>query len=52
MLAADAGFVVTASLAGGAHDSFRTADSHRNAALVSMGIGGVGTLIMWLKRGL
>jgi hypothetical protein len=52
MLASDAGFAITASLAGGAHDSFRTRDRHRNAALVSMGVASAGTLIMWLKRGL
>ena len=52
MLASDAGFAITASLAGGAHDSFRTRDRHRNAALVSMGFASAGTLIMWLKRGL
>jgi hypothetical protein len=51
MLASDAGFVITAMLAGDAEDSFQSRDRHRNAALVSMGIGGVGTLIMWLKRG-
>jgi hypothetical protein len=52
MLASDAGFAITASLAGGAHDSFRTRDRHRNAALASMGVASAGTLIMWLKRGL
>jgi hypothetical protein len=52
MLAADAGFVVTASLAGGAHDSFHTRDQHRQGALISMGIASAGTLIMWIKRGL
>jgi hypothetical protein len=52
MLASDAGFVITASLAGGAHDSFRTRDRHRQGALVSMGIASAGTLLMWLKRGL
>ena len=52
MLASDAGFAITASLAGGAHDSFRTRDRHRNAALVSMGFASAGTLIMWLNRGL
>jgi len=52
MLASDAGFAITGSLAGGAHNSFRTRDRHRNAALVSMGIASAGTLLMWLKRGL
>jgi hypothetical protein len=52
MLASDAGFMITASLAGDAHDSFRSRDRHRQGALVSMGIASAGTLIMWLKRGL
>ena len=52
MLASDAGFLITAMLAGDAEDSFQSRDRHRNAALVSMGIGGAGTLLMWLKRGL
>jgi len=52
MLASDAGFVITAALAGGAHDSFHTRDQHRQGALISMGIASAGTLIMWLKRGL
>ena len=52
MLASDAGFLITASLAGGADDSFRTRDRHRNAALVSMGFATAGTLLMWVKRGL
>ena len=52
MLASDAGFVITGSLASGAHRSFRTRDRHRQDALVSMGIASAGTLLMWLKRGL
>ncbi|HEV8498632.1 MAG TPA: hypothetical protein VGQ56_17270 [Gemmatimonadaceae bacterium] len=52
MLASDAGFLITAMLAGDAEDSFHAQDRHRNAALVSMSIAGAGTLIMWLKRGL
>jgi hypothetical protein len=57
MLAADAGFVVTGVIAGKAK-SHVTADggvtsnasAHRNAALVSMGIGTIGTAIMWFHR--
>jgi hypothetical protein len=52
MLASDVGFVITGSLASGAHRSFRTRDRHRQDALVSMGIASAGTLLMWLKRGL
>jgi hypothetical protein len=52
MLASDVGFVITGSLASGAHRSFRTRDRHRQDALVSMGIASAGTLVMWLKRGL
>jgi len=52
MLASDAGFAITASLAGDAHDSARSRDRHRNAALVSMGLASAGTLLMWIKRGL
>jgi hypothetical protein len=52
MLASDAGFLVTAMLAGDAEDSFHAQQRHKNAALVSMSIATTGTLIMWLKRGL
>jgi hypothetical protein len=52
MLAADAGFLVTAGRAGDAHHSVSGRDSHRNAALTSIGIATVGTLLMWVKRGL
>jgi hypothetical protein len=52
MLASDAGFAITGLIAGDAHNSFRSRDRHRNAALVSMGVATAGTLIMWLKRGL
>jgi hypothetical protein len=52
MLAADAGFLVTAGRSGDAHHSVSGRDSHRNAALTSIGIATVGTLIMWIKRGL
>ena len=52
MLAADAGFVATAALAGNAGHSASGQDRHRNAALTSFGIATVGTLIMWFTRGL
>jgi hypothetical protein len=52
MLASDAGFLITAMLAGDAEDSSHGQDKHRNAALVSMSIASVGTLLMWVKRGL
>jgi hypothetical protein len=52
MLASDAGFLLTAMLAGDAEDSFHAQQRHKNAALVSMSIATAGTLIMWLKRGL
>ena len=60
LLAADAGFVYTGSLAedaGEEEDEGRTFDAsradarrHRNAALVSMGISTAGTVMMWLWR--
>lgn len=52
MLAADAGFIATAAVAGDAHHSVSGQDHHRNVALTSIGIATVGTLIMWVKRGL
>jgi hypothetical protein len=52
MLASDAGFLITAMLAGDAEDSFHAQDRHRNAALVSMSFATAGTLLMWVKRGL
>ena len=52
MLASDAGFLVTAMLAGGDENGARSQERHRNAALVSMSIASAGTLIMWIKRGL
>jgi hypothetical protein len=51
MLAADAGFVYTASLAGNAKDSDAGADKHRNAAIVSIGVATVSTVMMWLWKG-
>jgi hypothetical protein len=51
MLAADAGFIATAAVAGGAHHSVQGEDRHRNVALVSIGVATVGTVLMWVKRG-
>lgn len=62
MLAADAGFLYTASLAGesegyefggdggGAFGSGNNSIRHRNAALVSIGLSTVSTLMMWLWK--
>jgi hypothetical protein len=50
MLAADAGFLYTASLAGDAREEQSSANQHRNAALVSMGIATASTLMMWLWK--
>jgi hypothetical protein len=50
MLAADAGFLYTASLAGDAQEEQSSANQHRNAALVSMGIATASTLMMWLWK--
>ena len=52
MLAADAGFLVTAAVAEDAGHSISGQDHHRNVALTSISIATVGTLIMWVKRGL
>ena len=52
MLASDAGFIATAALAGGAHHSTSGQNRHKNAAVVSIGVATVGTLLMWVKRGL
>lgn len=60
MLAADAGFVYTASLAGGAKrfedgqpvsGSAEGARMHRNAAIVSLGLASFSTVMMWLWKG-
>ena len=55
MLASDAGFMITAALAGddeggggGGDDRTR----HRAAAIASMSLATAGTLLMWIKRGL
>ena len=50
MLLADAGFVWTASLAGGAKESEHGAERHRNAALASIGVATASTLMMWLWK--
>jgi hypothetical protein len=50
MLLADAGFLWTASLAGDAQESQDGADRHRNAALASIGVATVSTLMMWLWK--
>jgi hypothetical protein len=52
MLAADAGFVATAAVSGEAHHSLTGQNRHRNVALTSIGVATVGTLLMWVKRGL
>ncbi len=52
MLAADAGFLATAAVSGDAHHSVSGQDRHRNVALASIGVATVGTLVMWVKRGL
>jgi hypothetical protein len=48
MLAADAGFVYTATLADDAALSVENREQHRNAALTSIGLATVSTLIMWI----
>jgi hypothetical protein len=51
MLAADAGFAYTGLISSGnAAHSLDGRTQHRNAALVSMGIGTVGTALMWLWK--
>jgi hypothetical protein len=52
MLAADAGFIATAAVAGDAGHSTQGQDRHRNVALASIGVATVGTVLMWVKRGL
>ncbi|HMA23770.1 MAG TPA: hypothetical protein VKP00_07245 [Gemmatimonadaceae bacterium] len=51
MMVADAGFAITGLLANDAEES-RGATRHRNVAVFSMSLATVGTLAMWLKRGL
>jgi hypothetical protein len=50
MLAADAGFVYTAAIAGDAKHNDDDAGRHRNAALFSFGSATAGTLLMWLWK--
>jgi hypothetical protein len=50
MLAADAGFAITGLLAGEADDG-GGGGSHKTAAVTSMSLATVGTLLMWVKRG-
>ena len=50
MLLADAGFLWTASLAGDAREGEDGASSHRNAALLSIGVATASTLMMWLWK--
>ncbi len=55
MLASDAGFMITAAVAGG-DDEFGSGGNdrtrHRTAAITSMSLATAGTLLMWIKRGL
>jgi hypothetical protein len=50
MLLADAGFLYTASLAGGAKHSLDGANRHRNAAIASISLATASTLMMWLWK--
>jgi hypothetical protein len=50
MLAADAGFLLTAASAEDPDDSRSGAERHRNIALGSMGVSAVGTVMMWLWK--
>ncbi|HEY0780553.1 MAG TPA: hypothetical protein VGD56_21530 [Gemmatirosa sp.] len=50
LLASDAGFAYTGSIAGQAHNSSVGRTRHRNAALVSMGLSTAGTAMMWLWK--
>jgi hypothetical protein len=50
MLLADAGFLYTASLAGGAKESDAGANKHRNAAIASISVATASTLMMWLWK--
>jgi hypothetical protein len=50
MLLADAGFVWTATLAQDARRSDSGANRHRNAAIASMSVATVSTLMMWLWK--
>ena len=50
MLAADAGFLLTATSAEDPDESRSGAERHRNIALGSMGVSAVGTVMMWLWK--
>jgi hypothetical protein len=50
MLAADAGFALTASAGGAAKRSLTDADTHRNLALGSVGLATLSTVMMWLWK--
>ena len=50
MLTADAGFAYTASVAGDARRTSTGVTTHRNAAITSMGIATVSTVMMWLWK--
>ena len=50
MLVADAGFLWTASLAGDARASLDAANRHRNAAIASISVATVSTVMMWLWK--
>jgi hypothetical protein len=50
MLAADAGFFATAAVGGNAKNNISNAELHRNVAVASMGVGFVGTAMMWVWR--
>ena len=50
LLASDAGFAYTGSLADQAHRSDAGRTHHKNAALVSMGLSTAGTAMMWLWK--
>jgi hypothetical protein len=50
MLIADAGFLWTASLAGDARESLDAANRHRNAAIASISVATVSTVMMWLWK--
>ena len=51
MLAADAGFAITPLLAEDAREQ-EGGGNHRTMAVTSMGLATVGTLLMWVKRGM
>jgi hypothetical protein len=51
MLAADAGFAYTGTLANNATNGTQDdKNKHRNAALFSIGLATTGTLVMWLRQ--